>query len=317
MLNRLRHLFWHHHLNNHRPKILHSSSLTVLVLIVLIFQFSLSYLTRIKPGVLGFASSITPAEIINLTNQQRNALGLSTLKANDLLSQVAEAKARFMFANNFWAHNSPDGVTPWYFFKQFGYQYRFAGENLARDFNDANSVVDAWMRSPSHKDNILSGNYNDIGVAVVDGILNGQETTLVVQMFGKPTIAKAAIYNQAGQDSRLLGKNDKSSKLLSPGFIGNLETEENDQAVFGQTENIFVNNSQEYNVSQLPFLSSLDLTKSLNLALAFLIMTVLLIDGWLAWHKQTIRIAGKSFVHFSFLALVILIILATGSGRIL
>ena len=64
-----------------------------------------------------------------------------------------------MIAKNYWAHNAPDGASPWSFFKNVGYRYLYAGENLARDFGDSASVVNAWMNSPTHRDNLLSGRY--------------------------------------------------------------------------------------------------------------------------------------------------------------
>src|SRR5258708_28336998 len=91
-----------------------------------------------------------------------------------------------MFANQFWAHVAPDGTSPWQFFKNAGYQYYSAGENLARDFSNTSDMMAAWMASPTHRANIVNGRFREIGVAVVDGRLLGSDTTLVVQLFGTP-----------------------------------------------------------------------------------------------------------------------------------
>jgi hypothetical protein len=319
MLTHFRNLFWHHHHNNHKPRLLHLSSLTVLVSLVLFFQISLTLFTRVKPGVLGFASHITADEVVAITNQQRLAGGLSPLSVNGTLIQAAGAKANYMFAHNFWAHNAPDGTTPWVFFQQAGYNYRYAGENLARDFNDSASVVSAWMTSPTHRDNILSGRYNEIGVAVVNGVLDGQETTLVIQMFGTPTAAVASIPAASAQAIQ-----GQTTPAAVP-EVALAEPEPKVEAVpegpalsqlVGETPPV-LSQDEGAEPEKLPLLSGFDLTKSLNLALLFLVMTVLAIDGWLVWHRQTIRVSGKSFVHLSFLALVALVILLSGSGQVL
>ncbi|MDD4382220.1 MAG: CAP domain-containing protein [Candidatus Dojkabacteria bacterium] len=133
------------------------------------------------------ASTITPTNIINLTNKQRASMGLNTLKVDSRLSSAALAKANNMFEEQYWDHYGPNGETPWQFIRGAGYNYVYAGENLAKGFSTAEGVHEAWMASPTHKANIVSGNYKDIGVAVVEGVLLGKRTTLVVQMFGNLT----------------------------------------------------------------------------------------------------------------------------------
>jgi len=82
--------------------------------------------------------------------EQRVSVGLLPLEANATLAQAAQAKAADMLNNNYWAHVSPDGTQPWSFFVNAGYSYRYAGENLARDFTNPASAVDAWMASPTN-----------------------------------------------------------------------------------------------------------------------------------------------------------------------
>ncbi len=140
------------------------------------------------PQVLGVAT-FSAQQIIDLTNAKRVQNGLGPLTYNGQLAAAAAAKAQDMFSVNYWAHNSPLGRTPWSFITGAGYRYIYAGENLARDFNDAGSVVDAWMNSPSHRENILDANFKEIGVAVASGKLTGVDGILVVQMFGTPVAA--------------------------------------------------------------------------------------------------------------------------------
>ncbi|HAM96507.1 MAG: hypothetical protein UR96_C0003G0009 [candidate division WS6 bacterium GW2011_GWC1_36_11] len=147
-------------------------------------------------GVFGIdqaqASNITPSNIISLTNQERSANGLNTLKDNSKLAAAALAKANNMFEEQYWDHFGPNGETPWQYIRAEGYDYVYAGENLAKGFQTSEGVHEAWMASPTHAANIMSANYKDIGVAVVQGVLLGKQTTLVVQMFGNLTTEVAS-----------------------------------------------------------------------------------------------------------------------------
>lgn len=178
------HFFTPRHTNNHKAKALHVSSIAIYITILLVVQIFLTGFAKIKPGVLGYASNITVADLLKNTNEKRTAAGDRQLVLNDELSQAAAAKAKDMFTKQYWAHTAPDGTDPWNFILNAGYNYLFAGENLARDFGDSKGVVNAWMNSPSHKENLLNPRYQEVGFAVVNGKYNGYETTLVVQMFG-------------------------------------------------------------------------------------------------------------------------------------
>ena len=175
--------------NNYKPYLLRIIALvSYSILLILVNSFG---------GVLGIqqaqASTISPENIISLTNQQRGASGLNSLNNNSKLAAAALAKANDMFEKQYWDHFGPNGETPWQCIRAAGYNYVYAGENLAKGFRTAEGVHEAWMASPTHKANIMSANYQDIGVAVVEGVLNGQQTTLVVQMFGNLTADIAGV----------------------------------------------------------------------------------------------------------------------------
>lgn len=169
--------------NGFKPFLLRKPALVAYTLLLLV--------VNTFGGLLGvpevMASSITSANIIQLTNQERTSLGLNSLHSNSKLAAAALAKANNMFEEQYWDHFGPNGETPWQFITQAGYSYVYAGENLAKGFRTAEGVHEAWMASPTHKENIVSRNYQDIGVAVVEGVLLGKETILVVQMFGNLT----------------------------------------------------------------------------------------------------------------------------------
>ena len=172
--------------NNYKPLLLRKLPLAIYT-IILLFVNTFGGFLGIPEAM---ASSITPANIIQLTNQQRAAAGLNTLNTNAKLAAAAQAKANNMFELQYWDHYGPNGETPWMFISAAGYAYVYAGENLAKGFSTAEGVHEAWMASPTHKENIMSVNYKDIGVAVVQGVLLGKETILVVQMFGNLTSQK-------------------------------------------------------------------------------------------------------------------------------
>lgn len=158
--------------------------LLIYVLLFILLQVGFSIVSYTKPGILGITASIDQKKIIELTNIERVKKGLGPVKENEALDKAAKLKAANMFEENYWAHFAPSGKTPWDFILGSGYKFTFAGENLAKNFYTSDEVVTAWMNSPTHRDNLLNSNYKDIGIAVVEGVLNGQKTTLVVQEFG-------------------------------------------------------------------------------------------------------------------------------------
>ena len=166
------------HVTRHRTLAFYSGAMIAIKLFVLALLF-FSY-----PSPAEFYT-ITVNHIVELTNQAREDAGFSTLKHSAVLDAAAAKKAADMFRNNYFAHTSPQGIKPWHWFNEVEYNYTFAGENLAMNFVDAEGAVQAWLDSPSHRDNLLSKNYEDIGVAVAVGQIDGAETTLVVQLFGK------------------------------------------------------------------------------------------------------------------------------------
>ncbi len=184
----LHHYFVPHHGNNFRAKLLHNSTLAIIAALMLFVGFSSVSVHRSHPQVLGIAYQVNINDLWNITNLDRSENGLPPLHLSKRLTQAAQEKAADMFAKNYWAHFAPDGsTTPWMFIKDSGYQYVYAGENLAKGYTTSDSVVQAWMNSPSHRENMLSKNYTDVGFAVEPGHLQGEDTVLVVEMFGSTT----------------------------------------------------------------------------------------------------------------------------------
>lgn len=142
-----------------------------------------------------FASDITTENISYLVNQQRIENGLQPLNVDSSLNTAAADKSYDMLSKNYFEHFA-FGLSPWDFINKSGYKYLYAGENLAMDFDTAEGTVNGWMNSPKHRENILSPDYEDMGVGVTTGVYteNNQshETTLVTNMFGrkKPMIVE-------------------------------------------------------------------------------------------------------------------------------
>jgi hypothetical protein len=131
------------------------------------------------------ASLITEYNVVELVNQTREAEGLKALEPDETLFKIASDKASDMFKYNYFAHTSPQGITPWLWFEKNAYDYKYAGENLAINFSSAEEQQKAWMKSETHRQNILDPNFTEIGIAVKKGILDGHLTTLTVQTFGQ------------------------------------------------------------------------------------------------------------------------------------
>lgn len=126
-------------------------------------------------------------DIISATNSFRKDSGLDSLRENNVLNIAAAQKLQDMALNEYFAHFSPSGVSPWHWFAINNYSYSYAGENLAIGFIDASTTVNAWAQSPSHRKNMSNSNYHEIGVAVRNVEIQGSEGVLVVQLFGTPS----------------------------------------------------------------------------------------------------------------------------------
>lgn len=118
------------------------------------------------------ARAMSVEKIIALTNEERAKNNLPPLIERKRLDNSARAKADDCIKYNYFAHTSPDGVDPWFFFDTYGYgRFIYAGENLAYVFPTEKAVVRAWMNSPEHRKNILNKKYTDIGVGINGGVI--------------------------------------------------------------------------------------------------------------------------------------------------
>lgn len=172
--------------NNYTPHLLQKVAIFSMFLLVFLSFAAVNLQSLLWQSSSWLVGTVLPAVIVDLTNEQRGGLSEAPLIRSAVLDEAAQLKAEHMAKNGYFAHYSPDGTSPWYWFDQVSYTYAHAGENLAIHFNDSNAVVEAWMKSPLHRDNIVSHNYTEIGVGTAKGMFEGKETVFVVQLFGTP-----------------------------------------------------------------------------------------------------------------------------------
>ena len=279
----VRHYLIPHNSNNYRAKALHHHTLIFYIIFLLLFQTFYLVARKIDPNILGYATDITVEKILQLVNLERQKANLEPLVLSPNLSEAAQDKGVDMFAKNYWAHISPTGTTPWEFITKSGYNYIYAGENLAKSFDKSEDVITAWMKSPTHRANILKPEYTEIGLSVKNGVLNGEETTLVVQEFG----------------SRVKPVAVSGSENIKPQFA---ETPYSADLI------------ADTKTASFPLLR---INRTLSLVIAEFLLVVLLIDGLFIWKNKTVRIQGHSLAHVMFLLALLGAMGATGIGAIL
>ncbi|MDV2582470.1 SafA/ExsA family spore coat assembly protein [Alkalibacillus haloalkaliphilus] len=119
-------------------------------------------------------------EVIRITNEMRQQHGLQPLEGDWQLSRVARYKSRDMRDQNYFSHQSPTYGSPFDMIEQFNVSYQRASENIAAGQQNPRSVVDSWMNSQGHRENILDPNMTHIGVGYAEG---GQYRHYWTQMF--------------------------------------------------------------------------------------------------------------------------------------
>lgn len=276
----LHHLFIPSISNNYRARILRHDFLALYLLLA----FSLVALSKHPipqlSNVLGFATDISSQKLLELTNQERAKQNLQPLSYNSKLAIAAQKKAADMFTHDYWAHYSPQGRTPWDFVLDSGYSYEYVGENLAKNFLFSNNVVTAWMNSPTHRENIIKPEYTEVGFAVVNGVLAGEETTLVVQMLGKPQSKALSQDLQRPQNTRV------AAEIVGPPTR--------------QGESLVLANS-----SARPAINILPFSINAGILMIIVILVALISDFYIAARMKLFRMHGRNLAHFIFLFFVL------------
>ncbi len=300
------HFFVPHESNNHRARVLHYDSLLVLIALLFSGLIVMQGAHREYPAVLGDATAvITVQDLLKYTNLQREAKGLAPLNLNPELTRAAQMKAKDMFAKDYWAHVSPDGTTPWVWIKDSGYEYLYAGENLARGFTSSSDVVTAWMNSPEHRANMLSPNYTDIGFAIQSGTLTGTDTTLVVQEFGSPYNPDGSVKESSDNSGSPVGGTEPTTSPTPQVVAGNVQIGQ-PSALAGQAA-----------TPNQPLVDAVSLKRNISFGFLGFFLVILALDAIIIERKKIVRGFSHNVDHILFLLFILLAGIIIGRGVIL
>src|SRR3989344_8683734 len=198
----LKHFFIPGPHNIYRPLFLRLESAVAMgAVVLLLFAIALAVERLVVKNPSPQFGAVVAAVLVDLANADRSAEGLPELAIDPTLETAAQMKADDMAEREYFAHETPEGFSPWHWFGQAGYGFRYAGENLAVYFSDSTEVEKAWMNSPLHRANILSDKYSEVGIAIAHGRYQGNETTFVVQMFGNPSETSRAVVSSTEPES--------------------------------------------------------------------------------------------------------------------
>lgn len=287
-----RNWFLPHKDTHKKANLLSWEGLVIYILLFILLQVGFSIISYTNPGVLGINSNIDYKKIIELTNQEREKMGLPPVLENEALNKAAKLKAQNMFEENYWAHFAPSGKSPWDFMLGSGYKFTFAGENLAKNFYNSDDVVVAWMNSKTHRDNLLNSNYKDIGIAVEEGVLNGQQTTLIVQEFGttENLVSKPTVDVQGQQIT--VPKRDLDEQVL---LVASKQTKLNSRILID------------------PF----QFSKYAGLSVVSLITALLVLDLIVLYRRKVFRISSHHVAHMALLSVAAGSLIMAGPGAVL
>lgn len=227
------------------------------------------------PFVKTFASDITPTYVIELVNKARNIGGLEPLNENSKLDKVAADKLEDMVENKYFAHTSPKGVSPWHWFIKNKYNYEYAGENLAIDFMAAEKQHEAWMKSPTHRKNILNPNFTEIGVAVGTGEIEDHVSIITVQVFGAPAYSEKTANKEENFFSAQKSSSNISGTVLAAKEM-KIEKLDADKNAYKNSENQLENLRAGF-VSQEGWLSDAGWISSWLILIVFVVINPLIV----------------------------------------
>jgi uncharacterized protein YkwD len=302
--------FVHHFLpkpdKRKRADFLENKAILIYCILILVVTAVFRTIPKVAPGVLGYASDINVADLLKYTNKKREENSVPSLRLNDKLSAAAQKKAKDMFEDGYWAHVAPDGTEPWDFIVGENYEYIYAGENLAKNFSTSKEVVEAWFKSPSHKSNLIGVNYDEVGFAVVNGVMDGYETTLVVQMFGNPR--QPSMLASVGEEVVNMGRNAVSASEAETVPNGGESEVRSETSVSEQPAGAESAISEPIS-SGSPANNFIDVTlatKTISLVVGGFVVSLLLIDILYSGKKGIRKFTGLTLAHMAILLVVII-----------
>jgi uncharacterized protein YkwD len=190
--------------NGYRAKLISNPALIGLAAVMMF----LNQLALPQPAAAA-TQGITPSRLLTTHNVERRKFDLAPLKISNKLSVSAQKKAKAMLQANCWSHYCPEGKSPWDFFAEADYTYLVAGENLAEGFHDIANLMNAWMNSPTHRENILRKEYEEVGFGIVSGDFQGKAGNVIIAVhFATP---------KPNELNQLFGTND--GDLVKPEIL--------------------------------------------------------------------------------------------------
>lgn len=321
-MKKLKNLFHHFTIpsrrNNYRAKMLHLDALIVVLGLITVFSLTTHYAS--ESGVLGIAKDITIERLLELTNQERASQGLPPLRYNNNLAHAAQNKAQHMFTHDYWAHFGA-GKSPWDFILESGYSYEVAGENLAKGFYFSDSVVEGWKNSPTHYENIIRPDYDEVGFAVMNGVLQGEETTLVVQMFGRQIAQAAPVQDKEAtqvaeeqQEPEAVAAVEDDTALPDDTDSSGASAEE---PAVADLEAIAEAEAESQPVVASSFISINALKFNWTFMVIGVLLLILTVDLYFAHKLDLVRLSGKSIAHIIFLSALVMGLMVIKNGVIL
>lgn len=289
--------------NEYRPYVLRVRSLISILLIMGLLEFLfLAYSLYLFPNT-NLLASLFPGALVDRTNEEREEAHTPLLTVNPLLQEGAQLKAEDMAEHRYFAHIAPNGKTPWDWFKEAGYSFSYAGENLALNYFDSDELVESWMESESHKSNILNKNFTETGIGIAKGSRNGPELTYVVQFFGRPR-TPSATPNPTPQSSPPPAEPKQEN-------IQQVAEEETQIKSFSLPEPaMLVTQPKKVSVGAFGFLGGfvgialfLNVTIKIRKQYASLIiptLLILLLLGAMIWWNERLELPGNAILKISF-----------------
>ncbi len=331
MRNWLKQFFIPSENNDYKPHALQRAALVGMVVLVMI-SFSIANLQSVLwISSEWLVSTILPAVVTDATNAARADEGRAPLVRDSLLDEAAQQKAEDMANNGYFAHWSPAGVSPWHWFEVAGYSYKHAGENLAVHFTDSGEVVDAWLDSPTHRENIMDEKFTEIGIGTAKGRYQDYDTVFVVQMFGAPA-ARAAAANTPEPTAEAGATTETEEPVGAPEVAGANETQSSIDVTEAGTvvyESFATTTDPEATLSQgeeVPppssFLGRLATSPKLVLQILYSIIGVLVVIALLLsivieWRRQHPVQLAYGFAMLSFMALLFQLHALISSGALI
>ena len=303
----LKKYFIPHEGNEHRPHILRRKVIAFVCLVALVGELAFILGTSFVVPRSSLFGMILVSTLTDETNSERSANDLSALQVNSLLQVAAQEKANDMATNGYFAHTSPTGKTPWYWFANVNYEFSYAGENLAINFSDSQDVTTAWMNSPKHRANILNGNYTQIGMATAQGEFNGRPAIYVVELFGTPAEGSPTVMARSTSSPTIsvpivIASDTATSANMSQTYIAVKGAETGTAPIAGSTKP-----TDETNVVQDAVASPRQTVNYLYLALIGIFTLALVLNIFIKKKKQHPRLIFGGVIVIAIAAICIVL----------